>query len=627
MDKQRKAHYLTASTGAPMPKRLAIFAVAAEPSQGSKHGNEMILRAWYGIEIVQWHPDIEGQYIARSESAGNDKESWHEWLKALLVDRARLDVWSCFTSAACAQLGMWEELEHGRWKLIERYSRVVKDGKLKRPWTGTAVVGDPPFILVVRPHRGKGTVRLLDVRNLGVDSWQDVTDGNNAKPLPYWNWWQTETPASYIAQECAHHVRRYLCEWIRTIKDQCLGSLRPTVASQSWGAFRYRFLAEPILCHCNRKAESLETDVYFPGRAEAFHIGKVPGPIYQLDINSCYPAIVMQQPLPVRFVKHIEDDTADVAYYFRQGFDVIAECLISTEEPVFPYRRKGATIFPIGNFATTLAGPELRRALALGCLQGVVRASVYETSRVLQSITHWALQLRAAAKLSRQRVKEDVAKRMINSLYGRFAQRIRQWITLAEERSETPYWDRYERNNETGALDHFRSIAWMIQQEVDKGLSNDAIAAIPATICSAARIQLYDLSEQAGFRNVCYMATDSLLVNMEGKEGLRGQMEEYPGEPGKLKLASSHAHVDIYGVGHVESPETNKAAGVPKIATGSHADGFKWDSYERPQGALSRGKRPGALLVPRSATYKGGYRHGRLLPSGEVIPFELREFE
>ncbi len=626
MERARKPHYLTDLPRSGIPESFAVYGVASRPETDKEGVPRMVGEWWHGMLFRQTPDDLPGRYDLAEESGGPMGESWHQWTRGLLQPKKRLDVWSIHTAATLAMLGFWEELESGRWMLRERMVRTVKGKEVVKEWNGLAVVSDPPTIVVARPKNHPGTVRLLDVRNLGVASVMDLPGIGFDSLGDGVSYDKNHALANVMASDIAQAVAAYLKSWIHTVSEQRLGEFKVTAASQAWTAFRHRFMAGPIICHCRPEVESLEAESYHNGRTEAFRMGRVAGPIFQVDVNSCYPSVVLDQPLPVRQVKLYEDGNDRFLSLMGKGYEIIGQVEIESSHPCYPVQKGERTIFPIGRFKTTLPGPEIRLAYKRGDLHRVGKLAVYERSACLRPFVQWCLDFRAASRGRADSVGADVAKQMANAFIGMFAKRTKSWETLPGHKPEKAYADRYDYDPATKLLTHFRTIAYMVQREVVSGPHADAVVAISSTVTSWARVKLWELIEAAGRENVVYCSTDSLLVNHDGYDRL-GNYGIYGDKvAGKLKLVNVSDWATIYGVGHYETGDGRKASGVPADAIGSHESGFVWDSFEKPKGALSRGQRPEARLLPRKAIYGTNYLHGEVDQYGNVRPITLEEW-
>ena len=135
-----------------------------------------------------------------------------------------------------------------------------------------------------------------------------------------------------------------------------------TIASTSFNIFRQNFYNENIIMHKNPELELIEHNSYHGGRTECFKVGKFKD-IYKLDINSMYPDCMQKECYPVELVTHVKHGNKELLNKFRNDNNVvvIANVNISIKNMKVPYidKNNNKLLYPIGNFNTTLAQPEL----------------------------------------------------------------------------------------------------------------------------------------------------------------------------------------------------------------------------------------------------------------------------
>jgi len=119
-----------------------------------------------------------------------------------------------------------------------------------------------------------------------------------------------------------------------------LGEFSLTRASQSFRAYRHRFMNTKIWLHNEEKVKEFEREAYFGGRVECFFLGEVDrGPFVSLDVNSMYPFIMRFTPVPVKFLAYLEAPIKREWEWYSDKYAVVAEVALKTDQPLYCVKR------------------------------------------------------------------------------------------------------------------------------------------------------------------------------------------------------------------------------------------------------------------------------------------------
>lgn len=99
-----------------------------------------------------------------------------------------------------------------------------------------------------------------------------------------------------------------------------------------------------------------------------------------------------------------------------------------TDEPSYPLRDGERVAYPVGEFRTALAGPELLRAVMLDEVLAVHRLCTYRGGRPFAAAADSLLQLRQDAKKVGEPVWEMLVKALSNAFGGKLAERRFEWV-------------------------------------------------------------------------------------------------------------------------------------------------------------------------------------------------------
>lgn len=130
---------------------------------------------------------------------------------------------------------------------------------------------------------------------------------------------------------------------------------------------------------------------------------------------------------------------------------------------------------------------------------------------------------------------------------------------------------------------------------------------------------------QAGWRNVLYHDTDSLIVNEDGWQLLWLDRRILHDTFGALRLLCRAERCEIRGIKDYTLDGVRTCAGLPKgtIVQSGTPDYYWYGVHAR--GALQQQRRPEAELALKTYTRERGYHHGIVGTDGYVSPLEVRE--
>jgi DNA polymerase elongation subunit (family B) len=368
-------------------------------------------------------------------------------------------------------------------------------------------------------------------------------------------------------------------QYLAFLEDNDLGTFGLTLPAQSFNAFRHRFMHHNLIVYKDEALAALARRSYFGGRCEAFRIGEFNNePFYQLDVNSLYPFVMRNHQYPIALVCLTEKRSYLDKACFGDIGKCIADVVVATELPVVPYRTKQNLIFPVGTFETTLAGPELALCWDLGLIKQIKRIAVFDTADIFTEYVDFFYHNRLQAKANGDKARDYLHKLFLNSLYGKFGQKQQRMRVIAEEPGKSnEFW--YEYETESGKTKKFVRLNGAVIEYSDYIESHYAIPHIASFVTSYARVHLLRLILAAGWRNVYYVDTDSLIVNVEGFARLREFIDE--SKLGYLKLELVSDRLAIYGAKAYELGDKIKMRGIRADATRiDENDARRYKTYE-----------------------------------------------
>lgn len=600
----RKAHYLRPSGNAGYPKHHIVLHVEPRIGQSTDGGHTRpITLAWW--RASQWTGEPGCEKIG-SCGNGTDPDSFWAWLKHQLAPKRCTWLWQFRAVQGCSLLGLWEKLSVGLWTLDGNDPLAPGQTLPEKRQTGQGlcIIEDPPTIILARPSTYPGSVKWLDIRNLGLDDYaQCQCDSGDVTALG-----------------------SFLVQWIQCVDELGLGGLRHTAPAQAWHGFRHSYLNTGILIHDNDTAVKLERSAIHPGRAEAYQLGRIIGPVYHFDAAAHYPACSIDGPQPIKLAWTGMGTIADMESATRLGYLTIARCRIATGIPALPCRSGHETIYPTGTFTTCLAGPEISLAVSIGVLLGVSQLSLYETGDPWQQFMRRLWRERIGNGNAQSIGKRACVKRLMNSVIGKAA--ARGWKWLDDHNGCPPSdWCRWtEPDAETGMPMRWRSLGWHTQREVFTGEHPESCPQLAAWVYSLGRVRMWNWLEMAGRENVYYVDTDSVYCSAVGAHKLQANVDDNAGRIGALQLRGVYDWLQVDGIKQYQTPASCTIAGKPSDAFPLSGGGFGYWRSRTIKDSLGDNCKPNAPTAEQRrfvVSSRRQYRHGVVADNGSVTPIHL----
>lgn len=332
--------------------------------------------------------------------------------------------------------------------------------------------------------------------------------------------------------------------WLKFLDQHDLGDFAITIAGQAMHAFRHQFMSSEIGIHNRKDAIRLERQSYKGGRCEVFRVGKfTQGPYYKLDINGLYAYVMREFPTPRKLIKVLVNVNLDYLTTLLSKYQVVADVLLDTDQPLYAIHSRGFNIFPVGQFRATLTTWEVMDALKKGHIRGIGEVAIYTPGVLFKEFVNYFTPLRQQYKEAGDLARSRMCKDLRNSLYGKFGQRgykqevigdapldevsVRHWVDLE---SESECWD-------------WTFGGKVIRQE-KSGEAPDSFPGIASHIAAAARRVLWDYVQKAGKEHCFYADTDSLIVDQAGYDALAWWVDHL--KLGYLKVEGVSEDLETY---------------------------------------------------------------------------------
>lgn len=304
-----------------------------------------------------------------------------------------------------------------------------------------------------------------------------------------------------------------------------LGKFCLTLASQTFTAYKHRFLQHEIFIHNDERALAVERAAYAGGRNEVFTMGEVTNRTYYLDINSMYPHVMLSERFPTKLKTFwVRREIEEVMNAIKAGYLICAECYVDVDVPIY-HKKDKRLVFPVGKFWTALSTPEIKIGIERGYIKMIKNICVYEGSDIFSGFIDFFYNARLDAKHRGDDVHNLLYKLFMNALYGKFGQKDVDW-NIATDDEGVPLEFDYDHVEQDSYFDYdamemvdykiFGGRMLIKDQEAKHRESFDSFPAIAAHVTAYARMLLWSFIESAGIEHVHYCDTDSVFVDYWG---------------------------------------------------------------------------------------------------------------
>lgn len=578
--------FLKANHRTEVPRHHVAFDTETVPVP-SGHGNGACTHKLMIGRAVYWEHRAGRVTRERWLTFTHERTFW-DWVYSLAMPGRCLWVWAHNLAFDMSVVRIWQELEC-RTLLLSTAPECSQVGPGQKHgsgrWKGALCTEDPPTYIHAKTAQG-ASLKLCDSLNWIMAPLAELGKMLRLDKLDMPG--EAASDADWLAY-CARDVeilQRAVCKLLDTVREEDLGCLRYTAASQSMQLFRHLPGHEQVAIDDRPEIKALERQSYHGPRCEVYYSGaciafdrcglenfmgvkeRMPcltrGPVYRLDLNAAYPSVMRDNLFPVAYDRALyQPSPADLLGHMRASC-ACADVTLDTGCDCYPVRTEKRTLWALGKFRTQLCGPELLRALQSGAVKAVHTAQIYTAGRPFAAFVDKVLGWRSWALCSGDKFGAKLAKVIANALHGKFAQRGHRWELLPGEKSIQPWGVGFHRDPETGAVVTRRYVGWNVQEERRGEESDDSFPLIAAYTTCYHREAMRAAVTVAGLRDVLYEDADSLHVTQAGFDMLQRRNLIHDSAPGKFKVTGV-AQVAVYhGLRHYQMDGERTCAGLAR---------------------------------------------------------------
>jgi len=413
-------------------------------------------------------------------------------------------------------------------------------------------------------------------------------------------------------------------KYFRFIQDHDLARFSITKAAQAMNAFRHRFMGRKIYFHDHLQAEWLEKDAYIGGRTEAFFLGKVEdGPFLTLDVNSMYPYVMKNYPLPCKLIDYTSQPTIRMVEDAVSKYAVIAECCLFTDQPIYAVRLNKKICFPVGKIVAGLCTGGIKEALRRGHLVRARSMACYEQDVLFDKYVDYFYALKQRYEAEGNRPYQKIIKIFLNSLYGKFAQYV-PIQTSEEDFSEDGYYREEILNAETGQVEMVYKMFNTVVRETGREIGKKSFVAVSAHITEYARLILWEIIKPLRAAQVLYCDTDSIMLRAKDLPAVEWPVDDH--NLGALKIQKRFNRLEIRGAKSYITENERVIKGVPKSAEEIDPYTFEFLSFAKQATHMKKRIDRWVEGEKKIRVCKPFYDKGEVGPDGSIMPFFLTQW-
>lgn len=624
MIRQARTHWLRGNKGERTPRRIMILdtesrVIETEPRE------VQALRCWV-LRVIDRGSE-EAPTLTTIEQAGTDPDELAPAIEAAIKSKT---AWRLFTHNLSFDLGLtrlpltligrgWQIGRHNLaseqpWAYLKRGSRglwlcdswgwlpqqVEKLGELLEiPKLALPAADDSETAWLERCRRdveitSTALLRLMeewDRRNLG---WWSITG-----PASGWNTFLHFPARSDKQQETSRAVH----------------SPNPTSHS---GSHRVLIVPDP-------QARAFERQALYSGRRDVWKTGDLgPGPWAEIDLKTAHLSICAQLALPYRRWVAFDSLALDDWRVETESAGALAQCLIRTRTPRYPCRVAGVVLHPVGQFATVLAGPEIKDARERGELVKIGPGYGYHLGSQMQDWARWTLAVLNSSPSDVEPMLQVAAKGWSRSVPGRWGMtharaldsgpsHVPDWACESVTVGDPPrrgslfhlagQWTQYVNDQESD--DSFPAVLAYVQSYCRLALNRmlDAIPADWVASCNTEGAWVREGAIGAAGLNWRPDATDLGIPVSLLEVGLAALSEQTA--PLRVQLKQTAHRLAVKSPQHIKADDLRLYSGIPRAAQEIERDRFNFQTWPKLKSQIERGDPRGYVRENRTVSLAG----------------------
>ena len=564
--------------------------------------------------VITWeeHSEIKWTMSARS------------WLYAIVRDSNTddADMDECWTNEECLDVVEQCLLDDDKVVLVMHgVQNCIHLMEFSEYFRGAGFTAECYFVgrerAFVEVVRGKQKVVVCDIRNWIPGEPQDIGDWAGQHVDVHPRWWPDEDEfGGYHAQVMFALVAGW-GKYIQWNRENDLGGFCYSMSSLAYAWWTRSKGAEHSRHPRNKQTADMEKAAFYGGfcyvHSSGYHNGDG---YYLLDCNGLYGSVIRDSMLPFRHVttRRVVKPT-DLDNALKRG-GVIARGLFSLDQGYLPVRGIRSIEWQQKEVECWLPQPELLWVMEHGKIHRLDTLIVYDMKQLGKDIGEYALQQRFIAKEQGKKYESKLWKLFITNFFGKLAQRFGTIHVFPADPEEPDHFEQFISAT-TGKIYSVCVFCGTKIVSIDDGESTTYIPSISAFITSYGRRRLWELCTMAGWHNVFYNDTDSLIVNRAGYRKLKHLISD--NVPGLISLDEKGDTLEILGKKQYRIGSVNKDNTHPSHYQPSADGTITW--IEKESQRLLDKESAGSITVRRAWAKAWDQRLADLREIHSDIPF------
>lgn len=346
-----------------------------------------------------------------------------------------------------------------------------------------------------------------------------------------------------------------------------VGNVKITIASLTLDLFRRSY--QPFHIDFNENLVNTFFESYYGGRCEAFFIGNTKSFVY--DFNSMYPDAMLNCVFPNPKYLQITElcSVKQFTDYYLKYFEGVVKLEMFHVEHFFgflPVKKDGKLLFPVGNITGYFNFNEIRFALENKMIRIKKIHKIVFAPAMKSPFKDYIKTLYDKRKNSNSDLEKNVLKLFMNSLYGKFAQKIKsEMIYIDDMIKQFDIINQYVLKKKLIKIIPFNAIRkdCFIEIKSKNYFLYNTIPSFSSYITSYARIKLLRAMIEYKNFNITYCDTDSIFCEYKlpiNDSNEIGQLKIENKIVTKIEGLKNYRFIDEH------KEEKQKIKGVPKNA-------------------------------------------------------------
>jgi hypothetical protein len=336
-----------------------------------------------------------------------------------------------------------------------------------------------------------------------------------------------------------------------------------------------------------------------------------------------YPYVMANNIFPVKLISVIEDFPITKLDSIPKDYVWLAKCDMSITKPVLPLRYKHKLCLLKGNITNTITSVEYEQFKEYISITKIHKIAIYEAKPIFKEYVEYFYSKRLEAKKNKDNTNATFYKLLLNSLYGKFGQLIRERELVSVKELDAMLDENESYGNDNNSINIISKVGDKYLVLKQYKLSMNSFPAIASFVTAYARCYLMKLILKAGEENAYYCDTDSLIVNETGFNNLKEYINNE--ELGKLKLEDESNEIEIIAPKWYTFNGKEVHKGIRKDAIQISANSWKQTKWNKTLSLWKNGYLNEVITEIYYVSHNGNYDKGIITDSGRIERYNVQE--